>query len=117
MPAVFALPDAPPDLEVQVDAAEVLPQIAAFLAKHPGLQEVLHDGIQHLRKAFPESRCFILALEADPEIPGWDYLVVSVKTALRVADAHARLDTFADAWWLAHIAQFGDVLLFDLEYV
>ena len=117
MPTIFTLPDAPPDIQVQMDRAEVLSQISAFLTTHPGLWEVLHAGMQHLRQAFPESRCFTLALEVDPEIAGWEYLVVSVKTSLPVATAHVRLTTVFDPWWLKHIAQFGNVLLFDVEYV
>jgi hypothetical protein len=117
MPTIFTLPDAPPDIQVQVDTAEVLPQIAAFLAKHPGLQEVLYAGMQRLHQTFPESRALLLALEADPEIAGWESLVVLVKTSLPVDTVHARLTTAFDPWWLEHIAQFGNVLLFDVEYV
>jgi hypothetical protein len=117
MPAVFALPDVPPEVTVQVDTAEVLPQIAAFLAKHPGLREVLYAGIQRLHQTFPESSEFLLALEEDPEIAGWESLVVLVKASLPVDTVHARLTTAFDPWWLEHIAQFGNVLLFDVEYV
>jgi hypothetical protein len=117
MPAVFALPDVPSEVTVQVDTVEVLPQIAAFLDKHPGLQAVLQAGIQRLHQTFPDSSAFLLALEADPEIAGWDSLVVLVKTSLRVDTVHGRLTTAFDPWWLEHIAQFGNVLLFDVEYV
>jgi hypothetical protein len=117
MPAVFALLDAPPEVQVQVDTAEMLPQIAAFLAKHPGLREVLQAGIQRLHHAFPDSSEFLLTLEEDPEIAGWESLVALVKTSLPAATVHARLTTAFDPWWLEHMAQFGTVLLFDVEYV
>ena len=96
----------------------MLRPIAAFLAKHEeGLLELLYEGIQHLRKAFPEHRSFVLTLEADHELPDWEYLVVSVQTPLPVEEANARLNAFADAWLLGHVAQIGDKLLFDLEYL
>ena len=41
---------------------------------------------------------------------------MSVKTALPVEEANARLSVFADAWLLDHVAQIDDKLLFDLEY-
>ena len=101
----------------RADREAVLRPIAAFLAKHEeGLLALLHDGIRHLHKAFPESRGFLLTLEADRELPDWEYLVVSVTTALPVEEAHARLNVFADAWLLDHFAQIDDKLLFDLEY-
>ncbi len=101
----------------RADREAVLRPIAAFLAKHEeGLLALLHDGIRHLHKAFPESRSFLLTLEADRELPDWEYLVVSVTTALPVEEAHARLNVFADAWLLDHVAQIDDKLLFDLEY-
>ncbi len=92
-------------------------QIAAFLAKHEGLLELLNEGIQHLRQAFPENRSFMVTLEADREAPNWAYLVVSIKTSLPVEEADSHLDAFADAWLLDHVAQIGDKLLFDLEYL
>ncbi len=65
----------------RADREAVLRAIAAFLAKHEeGLLELLHDGIRHLRKAFPESQSFFLTLEADRELPDWEYLVVSVNS-------------------------------------
>lgn len=95
----------------------VLRPIAAFLAKHDArLLELLNEGIRHLHEAFPESRGFKIVLDADREIPGWEYLVVSVKTSLPAEEAHARLNAFADAWLLDHMAQVDGTLLFDLEY-
>jgi hypothetical protein len=41
---------------------------------------------------------------------------VSVKTSLPAEEAHARLNTFADAWLIDHMAQVDGTLLFDLEY-
>ena len=91
--------------------------IAAFLAKHDArLLELLNEGIRHLREAFSESRSFKIVLEADREVPGWEYLVVLVKTSLPAEEAHARLNAFADAWLLDHMAQVDGTLLFDLEY-
>lgn len=90
--------------------------VAAFLAKHDArLLELLNEGIQHLRKVFPESRGFKIGLEADREVPGWEYLAVSVKTSLPAEEAHARLNAFAEAWLLDHMAQIDGALVFDLE--
>jgi hypothetical protein len=95
----------------------VLRPIAAFLAKHDArLLELLNEGIRHLHEAFPESRGFKIVLDADREIPGWEYLVVSVKTSLPAEEAHARLNAFADAWLLDHMEQVDGTLIFDLEY-
>ncbi len=94
-----------------------LRRIATFLAKHDAkLLELLNEGIRHLHEAFPESQSFKLVLDADREIPGWEYLVVSVKTSLSAEEAHARLNAFADAWLLDHMAQVNGTLLFDLEH-
>jgi hypothetical protein len=35
-------------------------QIAAFLAKHLGSQEVLTEGLEHFHQAFPERDCFTI---------------------------------------------------------
>jgi hypothetical protein len=117
MPTVFDLPHVPPGVQVQADTANASRQIAAFLAKHPGLLEVLAEGLWYLHQAFPESDRFTIALEADRESPDWEYAVVCVQTALPVEEAHRRLDTFTRAWLLEHTAQLGDALLFDVEYV
>lgn len=96
----------------------MLRPIATFLAKHEdGLLELLSEGIRHLHNAFPESRGFVLTLEVDPELPDWEYLVVSIKTSLTVEEANARLNAFTNSWLFDHVAQIGDKLLFDLEYV
>lgn len=96
----------------------LLRPIATFLAKHgEELLELLNEGIQHLHKAFPESQSFVLTLEADRELTDWEYLVVLVKTSLPMEEGNARLNAFTNSWLLGHVAQIGDKLLFDLEYV
>jgi exonuclease VII large subunit len=93
-----------------------LQPIASFLAKHPGLLEVLNDGIQHLHHAFPGNRGFTMTLEADREVSNWEYLVVRVKTNLSVEDAHKCMAAFDEEWLLDRSAAIGDTLLFDVEY-
>jgi hypothetical protein len=117
MSAVLDFPGIPPEVQVQVNTTEELQQITTFLGKYPGLQEALHAGLQQVHHAFPTSAHVLVTLETDPDIAGWDYLVVAIPTALPVAEAQTRFNTFVDAWWLEHIAEFGDVLRFDLEYV
>jgi len=119
MSAVLELPQPVPQVEMWGVWPEGAQPIAAFLAKHPGLLEVLNTGLHHFSQLFPfpDRSGFTLALETDPEIAGWKYLAVSVQTTLPVAEAHGRLQRFDEQWWLEHVAQFGDVLLFDLEYV
>lgn len=116
MPTVIEL-EAPADVHTPVELPAGILPIATFLAAHPGMLEVVNEGIQHLHQVFPETSGFRLALKADPDIADWTYLVVSVKTASPVAEAHARLKKFVETWWLAHSAQCGDVLLFNVEYL
>lgn len=92
MPTVFALLNMPSEGKVQVDTPEELQHVAAFCDEHPGLSDVLHEGIQHLlQTAFPESPGVTITLEADPDMAGWEWLVVSVKTPRSAADAQAHL--------------------------
>jgi len=116
MSTVFDFPRVPPGVQVHADTADASRQITAFLAKHPGLLEVLTEGLWHLHQAFPESDRFTIALEADRESPDWEYAVVCVQTALPVPAAHDRLDAFTRTWLLEHTAQLGDTVLFDVEY-
>ena len=95
---------------------ERLQPIASFFAKHPGLLELLNDGIQHLRHVFPESRGFTMTLEADREVSDWEYLVIRVKTTLPVEEAHTCMVTFDEEWLLDRSAAIGGKLLFDVEY-
>ncbi len=95
---------------------ERLQPIASFFAKHPGLLEVLNDGIQHLRHAFPDSRGFTMTLEADREVSDWEYLVIRVKTNLPVEEAHTCMAAFDEEWLLDRSAAIGGMLLFDVEY-
>ena len=61
------------------------------VAKHPGLLDVLTEGLWYLHQVFPESDRFAIALESGRESPGWEYAAVYVQTALPVPEAHDRL--------------------------
>ena len=116
MSTVFEFPRVPAGVQVHADTADASQQIAAFLAKHPGLQEILTEGLEHFHQAFPESDRFTIALETDPESSDWAYVVVSVQTALPVPEAHDRMNAFTWGWLQEHTAQLGDTVLFDVEY-
>jgi hypothetical protein len=55
-----------------------------------------------------------LAVETDPEIPSWEYLVAGIQTPHSTEQAHACLQAFDDAWWLVQAPRAQDKLLFDL---
>jgi hypothetical protein len=101
----------------QAERGAVLRAIAAFLAKHDArLLELLNEGIQHLRLAFPQSHGFTITLEADREVSDWEYLVIRVKTTLSMEDAHTCMAAFDEEWLLDRSAEIGGTLLFDVEY-
>jgi hypothetical protein len=119
MSTVFEFPRVPAGVQVHADTADASQQIAAFLAKHPGLLEVITEGLGHLHQAFPESQmdAYEIDLEADREVADWEYLVIRVKTALPVETAHARITAFDETWLLDHSAKIGGRVIFDVEYV
>ena len=59
----------------------------------------------------------VVAVETDPEVPGWEELVVLVETPLDVEEAARRLEAFETTWWLDHLPQAHGKLFFTLEFV
>jgi hypothetical protein len=49
MSTVFEIPRVPPGVQVYADTADTSQQLAALLAKHPGLLEILTEGRWYLR--------------------------------------------------------------------
>ena len=91
--------------------------IKAFLARYPFLAPLLTEALPPLEEAFGEDTPFVVAVDSDPEVPGWDELVVLVATALDVEEAAHRLDTFETSWWLDHLPRAQGKLFFTLEFV
>jgi hypothetical protein len=88
-----------------------------FLQRHPVVHQLLLEAEGPLHAAFGVDVTLMLAVETDPEIPGWDYLVASIQTALPLDQAQACLAAFDTAWWLAQTPRAQDALVFDLACV
>ena len=56
-------------------------------------------------------------MERDPEVAGWDELVVAVETTLPVDEADRRLEVFDTTWWLANLPRAQGKLFFTLAFV
>jgi hypothetical protein len=91
--------------------------LKAFLQRHPVVHHLLVDAEAPLRAAFGADVTLALTVEADPEVPGWDYVVASIQTPLPVEQAQACLAAFDAAWWLAQTPRVQDALVFDLACV
>lgn len=88
--------------------------LKAFLQRHPMVHQLLVEAEAPLRAAFGPDVTLTLAVETDPETPGWAYLVASIQTPLPAEQAQACLATFDAAWWLAQTPRARDALVFDL---
>ena len=93
------------------------PEVDAFLKRYPFLVLLLHESVEPLRAHFGETIPLSVYVEADPEVEGWEYLVIAVRTTLAAEQASAQLDAFDAAWWLEHLPRAQDKLLFTLEFV
>ena len=91
--------------------------LKAFLQRHPVVHHLLVEAEAPLRAAFGADVTLALAVETDPEILGWDYLVASIQTPLPVEQAQACLAAFDTGWWLAQTPRAQDALVFDLAVV
>ena len=114
MTAVLTL-GGPPQTARYVTAAP--DAVEAFLARYPFLAPLLTEALPPLEAAFGDDTPFVVAVDSDPEVPGWDELVVLVATALDVEEAAHRLDTFETTWWLDHLPRAQGKLFFTLEFV
>ena len=114
MTAVLTL-DGPPQTARYVtdDPAAV----EAFLARYPFLAPLLTEALTPLEAAFGEDTPLVVAVDIDPEVPGWEELVVLVETPLDVEAAARRLEAFETTWWLDHLPQAHGKLFFTLEFV
>ena len=91
--------------------------VEAFLARYPFLGPLLLEALGPLGEAFGDDTPLVVALETDPEVPGWEELVVLVETTLPVDEADRRLEVFDTTWWLDHLPQAQGKLFFTLEFV
>ena len=91
--------------------------VEAFLARYPFLAPLLTEALTPLAEAFGEDTPLVVAVDIDPEVPGWEELVVLVETPLDVEEAARRLEAFETTWWLDHLPQAHGKLFFTLEFV
>jgi hypothetical protein len=91
--------------------------VAAFLARYPFLTSLLTEALGPLRMAFGPDTPFVVAVDIDPEVPGWEELRVDVETTLPVEEADQRLEAFDTAWWLEHLPRAQGKLFFTLAFV
>ena len=124
MPTVLALPEIsniyqPGELGTTPARPDevVDPEIWAFLDHHFFLMPVLRDADGPLRDAFGERTHVSISIETDPEVEGWEYLVMAIRTTLPALQAQAQLDAFGDAWWLENLPRAQGLLLYTLEFV
>lgn len=91
--------------------------VEAFLAAYPFLVPLLTEALDPLEEAFGPETPFVVALERDPEVAGWEELRVDVETPLPVDEADRRLETFRTTWWLAQLPRAQGKLFFTLAFV
>lgn len=91
--------------------------VTAFLARYPFLQPLLTDALGPLRAAFGPEPSFMIAVDIDPEVVGWEELRVDVETTLPVDEADQCLEVFDTAWWLEHLPRAQGKLFFTLAFV
>ena len=91
--------------------------LSAFLARHPVVHDLLVEAAAPLRAAFGADATLALAVEADPEIPGWEYVMAHIETSLPREHAWRCLEAFDTAWWLAQGPRAADLLLFAVAVV
>ena len=114
MTAVLALGDTPQTARYETHDPE---EVEAFLVRYPFLIPLLTEALALLEEAFGSDTPFLVALERDPEVAGWEELRVDVATTLPVEEADRRLDAFTTAWWLAHLPRAQGKLFFTLAFV
>ena len=114
MTAVLALGETPQTARYVTHDPEA---VSAFLARYPFLVLVLTDALGPLGDAFGAETPLVVAVETDPEVAGWDELVVAVETTLPVDEADRRLEVFDTTWWLANLPRAQGKLFFTLAFV
>lgn len=91
--------------------------VEALLTRYPFLASLLIEALPPLEASFGTDTPCVVAVESDPEIPGWEDLVVRIVTPLAVEDAATRLDTVETTWWLDQLPRAQGKLCFTLEFV
>jgi hypothetical protein len=114
MTAVLALGETPQTARYGTHDPEA---VEAFLVRYPFLIPVLTDALGPLEAAFGPETPFIVALDRDPEVAGWEELRVDVETTLPADEADRRLEAFDTSWWLAHLPEAQGKLFFTLAFV
>lgn len=89
--------------------------LATFLARHPVVHALLVEAEAPLRAAFGTDVTLTLAVETDPDIPGWEYVMAHIGTVLPREHAARCLEAFDTAWWLAQGPRAADLCLIDLK--
>ena len=89
----------------------------AFALDRTYLLDLLLEAYPRLGSLFEPGCVVRLERATDPDLADRIYLLVTVMTSLPVAEALARMDRFADEWWLDHIGEAGRDLVFDVDFV
>ena len=96
---------------------DVDPEVDAFLRRYPFLVPLLKESVDPLKKIFGDRGTLSIYVETDPEVEGWEYLVIAIRTTLPADQAQGQLDTFGSMWWLEHLPHTQGNVLFTLEFV
>lgn len=93
------------------------PEVDAFLDRYPFVVLLLKESVEPLRAHFGETAILSVTVENDPEVAGWEYLVIALRTTLPADQAQAQLEAFGAAWWLDALPRAQGQVLFTLEFV
>ena len=89
---------------------------AAFALDRTYLLDLLLEAYPRLASLFEPGCAIRLDRAADPDVADRRYFLVTAMTSLPVGEALARMDRFADEWWLSHIARAGRDLVFVVDF-
>jgi hypothetical protein len=90
--------------------------VQRFLEQHPGVTQVLLDAKKPLQDAFGKDVKVSVTVTSNPEIAEGEFLVSSIQTSLSAMDAHARLDTFDETWWLDNVSRAEGQVIFTIAF-
>jgi len=90
-------------------------QVFDFIWRHPYVQPALIEGLGRIREYFPSGE-LSLEIASDPEVEGWDELVIVIATAQSVDEAADALDRLDQEWWLEALVGAQGKLSIDLEF-
>ena len=93
------------------------PEVDAFLTRYPFLVPLLRESVDPLRKIFGNKGTLSVYVETDPEVEGWEYLVIAIRTTFPADQAQAQLDAFDADWWLNKLPHAQGKVLFTLEFI